>query len=298
MKQAYEFINFRSKSRARIATCNEIIAEYQEQGLRLTLRQLYYQLVSRNVIANEETEYKNLGNLVSDGRLAGLIDWDAIEDRIRLPYEWPEYEGIRQFIENAPNLFRLARWEGQKNYVELCVEKSAIANVLFPIASKFHVTLTVNRGYSSTSAMYECAQRFLAKQEEEGKTLILFYLGDHDPSGEDMVRDIEDRMQRFGLHDLRLEKLALTMQQVRHYKLPNNPAKIADSRAKKYIAQHGRHCWEVDALNPRILTETVESALQAVTDVKKMDKIIKREQTELAALKAEIPRIMKRLQGA
>lgn len=297
MKQAYEFINFHSKSRARIAVCNEIIAEYQEQGLRLTLRQLYYQLVSRNVIANVEKEYKNLGNLISDARLAGLIDWDAIEDRIREPIQWAEYSDMRELLSETVETYRLPRWAGQKNYVELWIEKSALAGVLQPLASKYHVTLMVNRGYSSSSAMYDGAQRFLA-QQEEGKTLILFYLGDHDPSGEDMVRDIEDRMQRFGLHDLRLEKLALTMQQVRHYKLPNNPAKIADSRAKKYIAQHGRHCWEVDALNPRILTETVESAFQAVTDVKKMDKIIKREQTEIAALKAEIPRIMKRLQGA
>lgn len=297
MKQAYEFINFHSKSRARIAVCNEIIAEYQEQGLRLTLRQLYYQLVSRNVIANVEKEYKNLGNLISDARLAGLIDWDAIEDRIREPIQWAEYSDMRELLSETVETYRLPRWAGQKNYVELWIEKSALAGVLQPLASKYHVTLMVNRGYSSSSAMYDGAQRFLA-QQEEGKTLILFYLGDHDPSGEDMVRDIEDRMQRFGLHDLRLEKLALTMQQVRHYKLPNNPAKIADSRAKNYIAQHGRHCWEVDALNPRILTETVESAFQAVTDVKKMDKIIKREQTEIAALKAEIPRIMKRLQGA
>src|SRR5579883_1481282 len=186
---------FSPESSARITQCNAIIERYQEQGLRLTLRQLYYQLVSQAVIPNEERSYKNLGNLVSDARLAGLMDWDAIEDRVRVPRQPPQFDNLTDLVEAALNTYRLPRWEGQDNYVELWVENDALAGVLAPIARKYHVTLMVNRGYSSQSAMYESAKRFL----DASGAPVLLYLGDHDPSGEDMVRDVRDRLSMFGV---------------------------------------------------------------------------------------------------
>jgi hypothetical protein len=295
MKCAYKSINFRRESLNRIQLCNSIIREYQEQGLRLTLRQLYYQLVSKNVVPNTEKSYKALGNLVSDGRLAGLIDWDAIEDRNREPVRWAEYENVQQLVEETQYRYRLPRWEGQDNYVELWVEKAALAGVLRPLASKYHVTLMVNRGYSSQSAMYESAQRF---KEYRDRDPILFYLGDHDPSGEDMVRDIEDRLVMFGIHGISVRKLALTMEQVREYNPPPNPAKMTDSRAAKYVEEHGADSWEVDALNPTILAEIIETAFQSVTDMDKMNEVIRKEKKERKHLVAALPRLVKDIEAA
>lgn len=307
MMQAYRDINFREASLKRISFCNAVIDEYG--GQKLTLRQLYYQLVSRNIIANEEKSYKTLGKLVSEARIAGLIDWDAIEDRNRSPVIWSEYEGLEEYISGLKYGYRLPRWRGQENYVELWVEKAALAGVLEPLASKYHVTLMVNRGYSSTSSMRESAERFIEhcqvrdeEDEDERATRdlnpILFYLGDHDPSGEDMVRDIEVRMNTFGVPDIRVEKLALTTAQVRQFKPLPNPVKMKDSRAKAYIKEHGRTCWEVDALDPRQLTTIIERAFAEVTDLDKMKIIKTQEAKELKHLGALLPNFVTDVQAA
>ena len=275
MRRAFISKKFSEKSRALIDQCNEIVEDYQRQGLRLTLRQLYYQLVTKNVIPNVERSYKNLGSVVADARMAGEMDWDAIEDRVRRPREAPEWESIADLVEGAVAAFRLPRWEGQANYVELWVEKDALAGVLEPIAEEHHATLMVNRGYSSASAMYEAANRI--RYRGKGKHRIVFYLGDHDPSGEDMVRDVRDRLNLFGAN-VEVEKLALTMEQVREYDPPPNPAKMSDSRAAAYVAEHGDESWEVDALPPDVLRTIITEAFDGVLDREMMAEVIEREE--------------------
>lgn len=289
MREAFKEIRFREESLALIEKCNEIIAEYEEQGLRLTLRQLYYQLVTKNVVPNVERSYKNLSALVTDARMAGKMDWSAIEDRVRVPREPPEWASIQSIVNSALHSFRLPRWEGQEHYVELWVEKDALAGVLEPLALEHHVTLMVNRGYSSASAMYEAAARFVREADGE-KSMTLFYLGDHDPSGEDMVRDVRDRLATFGA-EVDVQKIALTMEQVRQYNPPPNPAKTTDPRAADYVAKHGRQSWEVDALPPQVLARIVRSAIGSVLDRDKMDEVVEREEKGKAALKKAAEKI-------
>lgn len=253
--------------------CNEIIENYLGQGLRLTLRQLYYQLVTVNAITNEEKSYKRLGKLLSDARLAGLVDWDAIEDRIRRPSVPLEFRDLNHRVESALANYRLDRWESQPCYIELWVEKDALAGVLAPLGQEFHVTLMVNRGYSSQSAMYEAAERFRGHQEA---SCILLYLGDHDPSGEDMVRDIQNRLNIFGV-EVDVRKLALTMDQVQQYNPPPNPAKQTDSRFNGYEAKFGNQSWEVDALPPPVLAQLVRDAIEAQRDDDAYQDILDRE---------------------
>lgn len=281
-KEYFKGQRFRDKSLALILYCNKVIDQYLQAGLRLTLRQLYYQLVSANIIPNTEKSYKNLGKLVSNGRLAGLVDWDAIEDRVRRPVIWDEDESVQANVRDAIELFRLPRLQGQQTYVELWVEKDALAGVLEPLASEFHTVLMVNRGYSSQSAMYEAAKRInrRVRRYECGGAFIL-YLGDMDPSGEDMVRDIDERLNLFSLGrdgvPIGVEKVALTMEQVREHKLPPNPAKLSDSRAKAFIERWGRESWEADALPPKVLQGLIRDALDHWLDTDKMDEIIGRE---------------------
>ena len=281
MKTKFKDINFRPESLERIKICNEIITEYLASGLRLTLSQLYYQLVTKNIITNEEKSYKHLSSLISDARLAGLVDWDAIEDRIRQPRIQSEFANLSELIESALQAYRLPRWRGQDYYAELWVEKDALAGVLTPLGQEFHVTLMVNRGYSSQSAMYESAQRFLG---QEGMPL-LFYLGDHDPSGNDMVRDIRDRLKIFGVSDIEVKKIALTMDQIEQYNPPPNPAKIKDPRAAAYIEEHGSSSWEVDALPPEVLNELIRGAFNEIIDTEKMNEIIEAEESDKRRLR-------------
>jgi hypothetical protein len=286
MKEAFTDIKFQQKSLDLIERCNDIIEEYLDADLRLTLRQLYYQLVSSNVIPNEERSYKNLGKLVSNGRLAGLIDWDAIEDRVRQPKLISEWSSIRQLVASALTSFRLPRLEGQETYMELWVEKDALAGVLEPLGERYHITLMVNRGYSSQSAMYEAAERINDCCSRYGcQDAVVLYLGDLDPSGEDMVRDIRERLELFAYRTIHVEKVALNIDQVQEYNLPPNPAKLSDSRAAAFIAKYGRSSWEVDALPPRVLQELISDAIESYLDLELMEKIEERERLDKERLR-------------
>lgn len=291
MKQAFRSVNFRADSLAMIDLCNRIVEGYQAQGYRLSLRQLYYQLVTRNAIPNQERAYKNLGRLLSEGRLAGLIDWDAIEDRVRIPQRPNEFKDLHDLVEVALRSYRLPRWEGQDNYVELWVEKDALSGVLAPLAREYHITLMINRGYSSQSAMYEAAQRFWEAQAE-GRACHLIYLGDMDPSGEDMVRDVRDRLDTFGCSVI-VDKVAITTPQVRRYNPPPNPAKMSDSRARGYVAEHGLSAWEVDALPPDVLQTVIRRAVEDRVSLAKMNAVKNKEEQDKRALNKAMANLQK-----
>lgn len=289
VKEVFREKNFRPRSLSLIEECNEIISNYLGQGLRLTLRQLYYQLVTRNSIPNEEKAYKNLSSLVSDGRLSGMIDWNAIEDRIRIPSIPSEWENISDLVESALYSYRLPRWEGQDFYVELWVEKDALAGVLKPIAQDHHITLMVNRGYSSQSALYESMLRFTGKSNREQ---VILYLGDFDPSGEDMVRDIQDRMDMFGA-SVQVEKIALTLGQVQKYNPPPNPAKLTDPRSMEFVAKYGASSWEVDAIEPSELGRIVTSEIRSRLNMDLMNAVVKQEGKDKEHLRKAAKTIMK-----
>lgn len=292
MKETFKEKNFRSDSLALITHCDEVIEEYLGQGLRLTLRQLYYQLVTKNIIKNEERSYKNLSNLVSDARLSGMLDWDAIEDRIRVPRIPSEWPNIQDLVDSALYSYRLPRWETQENYIELWVEKDALAGVLRPLAHQYHVSMMVNRGYSSQSAMYEASKRYLNQSDNKIFRVIL-YLGDFDPSGEDMVRDIEDRMRIFGCGDeFEVRKIALTLSQVKKYNPPPNPTKHSDPRSKEFIAKYGASSWEVDAINPKELSRIIKKEIELYIDAELMETIITKENDDKKRLTKAVQKIM------
>lgn len=291
MKRTYKDIKFRPDRLDLINKANTIIADYQRQGYRLTLRQCYYQFVSRNWLPNTERSYKNLGTAISDGRLAGLLDWEGIEDRVRVPRINSQWDDIEGLVDAAIASYRLPRWKDQDYYVELWVEKDALAGVLQPLAEEYHVTMMVNRGYSSSSAMHEAAQRF--KYKGSGVDSILLYLGDHDPSGEDMVRDIDDRLAMFGAK-VRVRKIALTMTQIEEHQPPPNPAKMSDSRAQAYVDQHGDSSWEVDALPPDVLETIIRENIEEFLDSSLMDEVKALEEIDKKALLEAAKRIMKR----
>ena len=287
MKKAYKDIKFRPAVLDIIQHADNILSEYTRAGLVVTVRQLYYQFVARTLIENTPQSYKRLAGIISDARLAGLVDWDAIEDRGRVPDVPRQWGSAREILDVAMRQFRLPRWEDQAAYIELWVEKQALAGVLEPLARRHHITLMVNKGYSSQSAMRDSAIRF-SHAEAQGKAVVLGYLGDHDPSGEDMVRDIRDRLALFGVEGLQVDKLALNMDQVRRYKLPPNPAKSSDSRFKKYQEEFGDESWEVDALNPKTLQQIVTDWVLDYVDREKLDAVIAREESQRKAVQKGI----------
>lgn len=291
MKEQFIETRFRADSIALIDSCEEVIEQYQAQGLRLTLRQLYYQLVSGNIVANTERVYKKIGNLVSRARLAGLLDWDAIEDRIRLPRKQSNWSSPQDIMQAALSSYRLDRWEGQPEKIELWVEKDALAGILDPIAKRHHVTMMVNRGYSSQSAMYDAAQR-VHEANNDGIDFHILYLGDLDPSGEDMVRDIDERLNLTFDAACTIHKLAITPAQVDEYQPPPNPAKLSDSRAKKYIAKHGYSSYEVDALPPDALQTIINEAITAFIETDALGQVLDQEDVDKRLMRRAMETIM------
>ena len=263
------------KNLVKLEIVNDIIEEYLEQGYKLTLRQLYYQLVSRDIIPNRVQEYAKLSTLLVKGRMAGVVDWDAIEDRIRVPYLPYWVHGIDDAIEDTINAYRLDRQKNQNVYIEIWVEKDALSGVLKRVTNHYHINLMVNRGYSSCTAMYDAYKRF-DRQVTGGKEPHIFYLGDHDPSGLDMIRDVKDRVSEFGV-DIEVTPLALTSEQIRQYNPPPNPAKITDPRANWYISRFGNKSWEVDALTPNVLHQIIKDNVENIIDVNLFNKIVKQE---------------------
>lgn len=273
-KRKYKDINFHSKSLETIERVNAIVAEYDAQGYELTLRQVYYQLVARGFIPNNERSYKNLGNLINDGRLAGLIDWYAIVDRTRNLRGNSHWDCPEDVIDSARYSYMLDRWKNQPNYVEVWVEKDALIGIVSQICRKFDVPHFSCRGYTSQSEMWSAAQRFIRQNYRESRTII--HLGDHDPSGIDMSRDIQERMDMFGA-DVRVKRVALTMKQIQTYNPPPNPTKLSDARASGYIDAYGHECWELDALEPKVITKLIETEVTALADMNLFHSVENRE---------------------
>lgn len=268
--------NFRQTSLELIHRINNVITEYETQGYSLTLRQVYYQMVARDIIPNNERSYKNLGALINDARLAGLIDWNAIEDRTRNIRGLTHWETPGDVIKAAAYNYHLDYWQDQENYVEVWVEKDALVGVVGRICDQLDLKYFSCRGYVSQSEMWVAAKR-LEKRKREGKNIILLHLGDHDPSGIDMSRDILDRLNVFETEDIEFKRLALNMEQIEEYNPPPNPTKLSDSRATKYLSDFGHECWELDALEPKVIDALIKDNVLKFRDEKKYNRIKKQE---------------------
>ncbi len=276
MKEAFRSEKVSKVKAAFIEIVNQILTEYSGAGYRLTLRQLYYQLVSRNYIPNTVQEYSKLSRILVFARMNGLTDWNHIEDRIRRPYIPFWVTGIRDAVQTIVHAYRLDRQKGQPEHIEVWTEKDAVSNILKRVTERYHVKLMVNRGYSSCSAMKEAFDRMDGCE----KKVVILYVGDHDPSGLDMVRDIEDRLREFGLIDFEVEHVALTRDQIDQFQPPPNPAKITDPRSDWYIREHGEESWELDALRPEVLEKIVKKAVESHVDEDVFYRMIDQEQED------------------
>ena len=268
MKQCFVEKKFRQESLDLISKINDIIEEYQEQGYELTLRQVYYQLVARAYITNNERSYKNVGNLISEARLAGLIDWEAIVDRTRHLRRNSHWSSPKEILQSAIYQYQVDKRITQPYYIEVWVEKDALISIVEDVCSRLDVSCFSCRGYVSQSEMYEAARRIKNQLENEGKyEAFIIHLGDHDPSGIDMTRDIQERLDLFGA-DVKVDRIALTWEQIELYNPPTNPTKLTDSRATGYIEKFGYDCWELDALEPRVIEQLIIEKVNSLTDAK------------------------------
>jgi len=284
---------FGASSKALIDKANAIIAEYQEQGFELTLRQLYYQLVSRDLLPNKQKEYKRLGSIINDARLAGLVDWSAIVDRTRQIRQNSHWSGPAEIVSACARQFQIDKWTDQDHYVEVFIEKDALLGVIEPTCRALDVAYFSCRGYTSQTEAWNAAMRYDEKLRD-AKEVTVLHLSDHDPSGIDMTADLQNRMDIFcGDSNGRVivKRIALTMEQVNRYKPPPNPAKETDSRFGRYRDEFGDESWELDALEPKVLAALITKHVDALRDDEKYGAQEERE----AAMKLTLEKAAKKM---
>lgn len=279
-KIVYQEKNFKEDTLSLIAQCNAIVTAYEAQGLDLTLRQLYYQLVSRNVIRNQQKEYARLSGIVNDARLAGLIDWDSITDRTRNLRSLAHWNSPEDIMNVCANQFRIDKWKNQRFYVEVWIEKDALVGVIEGVCNEFDLPHFSCRGYTSQSEMWGAAMRLVGRMQA-GKRCVILHLGDHDPSGIDMTRDIRERLTMFtdkhyraGMKDIEVKRIALQMEQIEQYNPPPNPAKATDARFVGYQQEFGDECWELDALEPNVIIQLIRDEIEQLIDQDAFDAVV------------------------
>lgn len=268
MKICYQPHRFQAEAMGLIAHAENIITTYAQQGFNLTLRQLYYQFVARGLIDNTEREYKRIGTIVSNARLAGLLSWEAIVDRTREQKHNSHWKKPQDILTSAAEDYAIDTRIGQPSYVEVWIEKDALIDIVDQVCKQLDVGRFSCRGYVSQSAMWEASQRIIWALDNRllgHHSAVILHLGDHDPSGIDMTRDIQDRLNVFEC-PVTVERIALTMPQIRALNPPPNPAKLSDSRAKDYVNTYGNESWELDALDPVFLTNLIEEQVARFTD--------------------------------
>jgi hypothetical protein len=283
---------------------NQICAEYAQQGYDLTLRQLYYQFVARGYIPNRQQEYARLGKIIGDARMAGLLDWNYLVDRTRNLRSLPHWKSPVEILKDTAAQFRHDKWKDQPCRVEVWIEKDALVGVLEAVCPRLDVPYFSCRGYTSLSEMWETSNR-LRGYVNDGKKVTVIHLGDHDPSGMDMTRDIRERLERFIATDLmrdhkttaatamrmmrqnfKIDRIALNMDQIQHFNPPPNPAKITDSRYAGYVERYGRESWELDALSPDVLVALIEESVAEYRDEVIWAASLAKENAEKELLKA------------
>jgi len=279
-----------------VAETLKVIKEYTS---KLTVRQIYYRLVSRHIIKNIQQEYKYLVGALVDARWNREIPFSAIEDRTRMFIGGDDsptdpkshFEQWLNAFKNCANYYDLPHWSDQQEYVEVWLEKQALQGVFDEVIKEWKVTLFPCRGYPSLTKLYEAAMRLKAVQRT-GRAIKILYFGDYDPSGQDIPRKVEEDLTKFGI-DLELEKIAITKEQIEKYEIPPFPAKTSDPRFAKFAAEYGEDAVELDAIDPKVLQEIIRESITGQFDQAIRDEVEERQEKEREEIQNKVEAALK-----
>ena len=257
-----------------ITHAKSVIRQYSG-GTRLTVRQIYYRLVAKQLIPNSTGSYRSVKEALVHARRGGLIPYQDIEDRTRAihqPSGEDEYEPAAYFnayyshLKALDQKYDLPRWWGQPKKVMVLVEKQALSAIFQSVTDECGVDLVVCRGYPSLTLLWEISQR-LEDADDYTEEFQLLYFGDFDPSGADIERATGDSLTDDFDLSFDIERVAITMDQIKLYNIPPAPAKTTDSRTAGFIADTGV-AWQVelDAIEPVVLQGLIEDAIEGLFD--------------------------------
>lgn len=263
--------------KARAELVEKIVAILRDDN-PATLRGIYYALVTAQLLENDLNQYKMLSRLLVEARQRGYMPWEWIDDRVRLPIADSMWDDRDDFAESVIAAYRLNVWEGQPEYFEAWVEKDTLAAKLADVLRPYGVTLNVGRGYDGWTSIRNAADRFNSRGEGH-RALTILYFGDFDPSGEDMVRSLQERLDFFGCRP-KILKCALTREDIDTYNLPPNPTKAKDCRRDAFIAKHGDMCVELDALPTKVLKQRLKDQVESRLDMSKLAEVEARQEPD------------------
>ena len=282
------------------ATAIREIVNELEPYQPLTLRQVHYQAVSKGLRVNTRSRYNDLSKLVKQMRLDGYLSWDAIEDRSRVVGKKRGYEDSSEWMNivlNAVGRYERCLIQGQETYVEVWVEKDALRHVFEQVSLPLCIRLVTTRGFSSVTLIKGYAERARAAIEA-GQQPVLLFFSDFDPSGMEMIESVQKTVTgELHVRGVEFERPALTMEQIEEYGLPYNPdaLKKHDTRAKRFLREHGQYSVELDALHPQVLQAIIRDAIEDYVDmgfVQEQRQIEKEERAKLERVQNDIRKVL------
>jgi hypothetical protein len=279
---------FRAKNKALHAAAVRALEEERP----MTLRQLYYRLVSAGELNNSQKEYKRLGGVMTRVREAGEVPRSWIVDHVRSTLKPSSWSGLADFADTVREAYRKDFWASLPHHVEVFVEKDAMAGTIQPVTEEYDIRLRVCRGYSSISFAGEVADLWARIK----KPIFAYYLGDFDPSGFDLERDLRDKLERYSGIEVvpgnnrkppsaaagvvSWVRLAVTPRDFDAFELVRLPAKTGDKRYKAFVREHGDDCAEVDALPPSEVRRRLEEAIRRHIDQERWARLRRTEEAE------------------
>lgn len=248
----------------------------------MTVRQIYYRCVANQIIDNNRSEYQMVSKVLVDARLNEDIEWEKIEDRLRKPRKPSYWDDLKDYAVTIRRAYHRDIWPTQERYVEVWLEKDALSGIFEDVVHKYGITLNVGRGYDGWDSIHNASERYAEMLEDDKETTIL-YFGDFDPSGEDMVRSLEDRLNRLDVFPT-IRKCALTMEDITKYNLPPDMTKRTDSRRDAFVAKNGDVSVELDAMTPSMLRTRLVGEIEGILDMEAYQTIRDTEKTEKEAI--------------
>jgi len=239
------------------AAISAVASEYE----RMTVRQLFYQLVARGVIEKSDNEYKRICDMSAQMRLDGTLPYRKIADGHRSRRGVYAHGGLGEALADTQRHYRRNYWLEQAVNVEVWCEKDALTGVIQPVCDDYGVTYVATRGFPSLTLIYESAMAMLKLD----KPTHIYYFGDHDASGRAISENLQASLCSHGA-DVVVQREGLNPWHITQYGLPLRPGKGSDSRHAKFAAQYGDGCVELDALPPNRLEGMVHMAIRSEID--------------------------------
>jgi len=224
----------------------------------VTGRGVGYKLFTAGQIASMATnEMQRVYRLLKYAREQGILPWEWIVDETREIERVPTWANPQEYAECVARSYRRDFWDQQPVRVIVVSEKGTVRGVLKPVLDAYGVGFLAVHGFSSATMAYNLAQ------DDDGRDLIILYVGDFDPSGMFMSeQDLPNRFDKYDGDHIRVRRIALTQYQASD--LPSFPVtdKRKDPRYRWFVENHGDQCWELDAMDPNDLREIVTEAIQ------------------------------------